>query len=63
MAKLYEIFISDFYKYYQRNDEVTVQAPKLNCNLNYEISKENLLLPEMRTDILWKVIKRKGKCY
>lgn len=53
MAKLYEKFVLNFYKKHLDEAIYSVHAPKINWNLDEEVSNEELsLLPEMRTDIV-----------
>ena len=53
MAKLYEKFVLNFYRKHLSEATYYVHAPKLNWNLDGDISFEDLsLLPEMRTDIV-----------
>lgn len=53
MAKLFEKFILNFYKMHLDEKVYTVHSPKINWNLDGEVSEEEIsLLPEMRTDIV-----------
>ncbi|MBS4194311.1 hypothetical protein KHA97_04380 [Bacillus sp. FJAT-49870] len=53
MAKLYEKFVLNFYRKHLNSQIYHVYSPKLQWNLNEEVSDGDLsLLPEMRTDIV-----------
>lgn len=53
MAKLYEKFILNFYRKHLDSSIYHVYSPKLQWDLDMEVSDDDLsLLPEMRTDIV-----------
>lgn len=53
MAKLYEKFVLNFYRYHLDEELYNVHAPKIKWNLDHNISEKDFaLLPEMRTDIV-----------
>ncbi|MGO1372342.1 MAG: 5-methylcytosine-specific restriction endonuclease system specificity protein McrC [Senegalia sp. (in: firmicutes)] len=53
MAKLYEKFVLNFYKYKLDSRRYKIYSPKLRWDLDEDISQEDLLLlPEMKTDIV-----------